>query len=74
MITPDESAIRLLDFGISKLHEPESPDYADTGEGVILGTDQDISDLATEEVVKNQLLLTAKRRPRVSERPWFVHV
>ncbi len=38
MITPDESAIRLLDFGISKLHEPESPDYADTGEGVILGT------------------------------------
>ena len=74
MITPDESAIRLLDFGISKLHEPESPDYADTGEGVILGTDQDISDLATEEVVKNKLLLTAKRRPRESERPWFVHV
>lgn len=38
MITPDESAIRLLDFGISKLQEPESPDHSDTGEGVILGT------------------------------------
>lgn len=38
MITPDGRDIRLLDFGISKLPDPESRDSADTREGAILGT------------------------------------
>jgi hypothetical protein len=38
MIAPDERDIRLLDFGISKLHDPEATDQADTREGAILGT------------------------------------
>ena len=42
--------------------------------GDLLGTDQDISRFSTEEFVKNQLLLTAKRTPSVSERLWLLHV
>jgi serine/threonine protein kinase len=63
--------VALIDFGLAR-RAFSGGNLTQTG--MVVGTDQDISWLPTEELVRTQPLWTAKRAPQVSARPWLVHV